>query len=164
VDARRFVGFVIWRRLSTLLVGGAVRFDRFLVGVDGSNNSVAAVAWVAALAARTGGEVVAVHALGLLERSETDELVPALPHREEIRQRFEGVWCAPLEDATVPFRALLLDGSPVSVILAAADGEDVDLIVLGSRGLGGFAEELGSTSTQVAQRSHRPVTIVPTSS
>jgi nucleotide-binding universal stress UspA family protein len=48
-------------------------------------------------------------------------------------------------------------------VLVAADDEDVDLIVLGSRGLGGYPELLlGSTSTQVAQHSSRPVTIVPT--
>ncbi len=48
-------------------------------------------------------------------------------------------------------------------VLAVAEEEDADLVVLGSRGLGGYPEQLlGSTSTQVAQRSTRPVTIVPT--
>ena len=47
-------------------------------------------------------------------------------------------------------------------LLAAADEEDADLIVVGSRGLGGFPQLLlGSTSTQLAQHSSRPVTIVP---
>jgi nucleotide-binding universal stress UspA family protein len=60
-------------------------------------------------------------------------------------------------------RHLLRDGNPVSVILAVADEEAVDLIVVGSRGLGGYPELLlGSTSTQIAQRSSRPVVIVPT--
>jgi nucleotide-binding universal stress UspA family protein len=50
----------------------------------------------------------------------------------------------------------------VQVIIAAAEEVRADLIVLGSRGMGGFPEQLlGSTSHQVAERSHLPVLIVP---
>ena len=137
-----------------------MKLERILVAVDGSENSVAAVTWAADLASSTGAEVIAVHALGLLERMDT-EPEPAEPHRDEIQRRFETEWCAPLDG--LKSRRLLRDGSAVPVLLGVADEEDVDLIVLGSRGLGGYPELLlGSTSTQVAQHSHRPVTIVPT--
>jgi nucleotide-binding universal stress UspA family protein len=137
-----------------------MKLDRIVVAVDGSENSVAAVRWAADLASTIGAEVVAVHALGLLERMDT-ELQPSEPNRDEIQRRFETEWCAPLDG--VQSRRLLRDGSAVPVLLAVADEEDADLIVLGSRGLGGYPELLlGSTSTQVAQHSHRPVTIVPT--
>jgi nucleotide-binding universal stress UspA family protein len=140
-----------------------MKLDRIVVGVDGSDNATAAVTWAAELAAKTGAEVVAVHALGLLERFDSEEPVAAQPNRDEIRQRFETTWCAPLTDSGVAKRCVFRDGNPVSVVLAVADEEDADLVVLGSRGLGGYPEQLlGSTSTQVAQRSHRPVTIVPT--
>jgi nucleotide-binding universal stress UspA family protein len=136
-----------------------MKLDRILVAVDGSENSVAAVTWAADLASSTGAEVIAVHALGLLERIDS-ELQPSEPHRDEIQQRFETEWCAPLDG--LRSRRLLRDGSAVPVLLGVADEEDADLIVLGSRGLGGYPELLlGSTSTQVAQHSHRPVTIVP---
>jgi nucleotide-binding universal stress UspA family protein len=47
-------------------------------------------------------------------------------------------------------------------LLEVADEVDADLIAVGSRGLGGFPELLlGSTSTQLAQHSRRPVLIVP---
>ena len=50
----------------------------------------------------------------------------------------------------------LRDGNPVQVLLAVADEVDADLIVVGSRGFGGFPTLLlGSTSTQLAQ--HSPV-------
>jgi nucleotide-binding universal stress UspA family protein len=139
-----------------------MKLDRILVAVDGSDNSLAAVVWVAGLAAATGAEVVAVHALGLLDRLDGGEQVPSQANRDEITRRFEDDWCAPLDAAGVRSRRIVRDGNPVSVVLAAADDEDVDLIVLGSRGLGGYPELLlGSTSTQVAQHSSRPVTIVP---
>jgi nucleotide-binding universal stress UspA family protein len=141
-----------------------MNLKRIVVGVDGSPNSRAAVEWAAGMAAATNAEVVAVHAIGLLERlhDEHDEAVPTQPHREEIGQLFETVWCAPLDRAGVRSRRLVRDGSPVGALLAAAEEENADLIVVGSRGLGGYPELLlGSTSTQVAQHASRPVTIVP---
>jgi nucleotide-binding universal stress UspA family protein len=140
-----------------------VKLDRIIVAVDGSENSLAAVAWAAGLAEATGAEVVAVHAVGLLEQlDEGGAPVATQPHRDEIQRQFEVTWCAPLDQASVRCRRLLRDGNPVSVLLAVADEEDADLLVLGSRGLGGYPEALlGSTSTQVAQHSSRPVTIVP---
>jgi nucleotide-binding universal stress UspA family protein len=139
-----------------------MKMERIVVGVDGSTNSLAAVEWAAGMAQITGAEVVAVHAYGLLEHLQSPEEVSAQSHRDEIRRRFEADWCAPLDRIGVKSRRQLRDGSPVVVLLASAEDENADLIVVGSRGLGGYPELLlGSTSTQVAQSSKRPVTIVP---
>jgi nucleotide-binding universal stress UspA family protein len=139
-----------------------MKLRRILVGVDGSTNSLGAVEWTAGLAKVAGSEVIAVHALGLLEHLQGSNPISAHSHRDEIRDHFETAWCAPLDSAEVRCRKLLHDGSPVSVLLQVAEDEDADLIVVGSRGLGGYPELLlGSTSTQVAQNSSRPVTIVP---
>jgi nucleotide-binding universal stress UspA family protein len=141
-----------------------MKLERIIVAVDGSANSVAAVDWAAGLAQATGAEVVAVHALGLLERVDDDANVPTQSHREEIRHRLETMWCEPLARAGVAYEPLLRDGSPVSVVLEVADEVEADVVVVGSRGLGGYPELLlGSTSTQIAQHSVRPVVIVPTS-
>jgi nucleotide-binding universal stress UspA family protein len=139
-----------------------MKLERILVGVDGSPNSMAAVEWATGAAAITGAEVVTVHAFGLLEHLLGPETPTAESLRDVIRDRFETEWCAPFNRAGIRCRQQLRDGSPVGVLLAAAEDEDADLIVLGSRGLGGYPELLlGSTSTQVAQNSTRPVTIVP---
>jgi nucleotide-binding universal stress UspA family protein len=134
-----------------------------VVGVDGSPNSQSAVEWAVAQARRTGAEVVAVHALGLLEKMDPDSAaVPAQPHLHEIEEMFKTVWCAPLAGAGVAYRTELRYGSSVPVLLEIADITDAELIVVGSRGLGATPELLlGSTSTQVAQHARRPVTIVP---
>jgi nucleotide-binding universal stress UspA family protein len=140
-----------------------MKLQRILVGVDGSANSVAAVEWAAGLAQITGGEVVAVHAIGLLEHLQGSQPTSAQFHRDEIQHRFETTWCAPLDSAGIHCRKQLRDGNPVAVLLKTAEDEDVDIIVVGSRGLGGYPELLlGSTSTQVAQNTNRAVTIVPT--
>ena len=135
---------------------------RIVVGVDGSEHARDAATWAADLAAATGADVVVVHALGLLHRTTSGETVPSDTHREEIRGELEQSWCAPLRDAGVRYRAELLEGNPVSAILGAAEDVEADVIVVGSRGVGGFPELLlGSTSTQLAQHSRCPVVIVP---
>jgi len=51
-------------------------------------------------------------------------------------------------------------GYPVEELINA--GKDADMIVLGSRGAGGFTRlMMGSVSSQVAQHAHCPVLIVP---
>lgn len=129
-----------------------MKLDRILVAIDGSADSLAAVEWAAGLAALAGAEVVAVHAVGLLEQARSDEL----------RRTLAGEWCAPLSAAGIRTREVLRDGSAVPVILATADEEEVDLLVLGSRGVGNSpAQVLGSTSTRVSQQANQPVVIVP---
>jgi nucleotide-binding universal stress UspA family protein len=49
-------------------------------------------------------------------------------------------------------------------IVATADELDVDLVVVGARGLAGVRAFLGSVSNQVVQHAHRPVLVVPTKS
>lgn len=122
-----------------------------VVGVDGSDNARRALGWSAAMAELAGAEVVAVHALGMLEGA----------HRVEVIARFDD-WLAPL--AAVPHRGLAIDGDPVTVLLETAEREGADLVVVGSRGVGGHPDLLlGSTSHQVIQLSRRPVVVVPPS-
>jgi nucleotide-binding universal stress UspA family protein len=138
-----------------------MRVERIVVGVDGSANSLAAVEWAAGMASLVAAEVIAVHAMGLLESLGSGDPVPSFPHRGEIQEAFEATWCQPLRAAGVRYQCQLRDGSAVPVLLAVSDEVGADLIVVGSRGLGGYPELLlGSTSTQVAQNAHTPVTIV----
>lgn len=56
----------------------------------------------------------------------------------------------------------LAAGSPAEVIGEAADREDAELLVVGSRGRGGLRSAvLGSVSRELAARAHRPVVVVP---
>ena len=100
-----------------------MRLQRIVVGVDGSMNSLAAVEWAAGMATICGAEVVAVHALGLLEHLEGPEGATGQTQRQQIQDRFEATWCAPLNQAGIPSRRQLRDGSPVEVLLRAAEDE-----------------------------------------
>ena len=139
-----------------------MKIERIVVGVDGSDNARHALEWAAGLARALDAEVVAVHSVGLLERFASGQHQEVDTNDADIRHLFDTDWCAALDDPTVRSVRLLRDGNPVTVLLGVADELDAGLIVVGSRGLGGYTDMLlGSTSTQVAQRSSRPVVVIP---
>lgn len=136
-------------------------FKRILVGTDGSEHARRAVRWAAELARTTGAEIVAAHAVGLLVTT-PDGPAPSTPYHDRLRALLEGEWTEDLRAAEVPARCVLVEGSAVTALLRAAADEDADLIVVGSRGAGGFSDlHLGSTSHQIAMYADRPVTIIP---
>lgn len=133
--------------------------ERIVVGLDGSQNAQLALRWALDLARVVSAEVVAVHAVGLLEASERGK---GEHDRDVLRARFESEWCRDLDTVEVPTQRLMVDGDPVLVLLRTAEEVGADLVVVGSRGLGDRPElMLGSTSTQVTQRSTKPVVVVP---
>jgi nucleotide-binding universal stress UspA family protein len=119
-----------------------------VVGVDTSAESLAAFEWAVALAEATGAEVVAVHAVGLLEAGG----YRAPPDLESVATQAQ---------ARASVRSLAEPGPPAEVLLRVAEREAADVITVGSRGLGGTARQLGSTSDAVARESPIPVVVVP---
>ncbi len=144
------------------IVAGPIVGGPIVVGVDGSANSCRALDVAAKLAAATGSEVFAVHALGLLSTID-GEHVPSAEHRDEIEQRLRDEWCAPLRAEGGPrWRCKVVDGSPHEVLLHVADEEGASFLVVGSRGLGGHPDlMLGSTSHHVISHSRCPSVVVP---
>jgi len=135
---------------------------RIVVGVDGSAAAGEAVVWAAGLGALLGAEVVAVHAVGLLEDVHDPAEEPAA-WRARVHDRVERTWCAGLASAACDHRVVVRDGPPVDVLLAVAGDEHADLVVVGSRGVGAVepALALGSTSLHVLQAARCPVLVVP---
>jgi nucleotide-binding universal stress UspA family protein len=135
--------------------------SRIVVGVDGSATSQEALRWAVELGAALGAEVVAVHALGLLERWH-DPDASARSWRSTLCGLVELTWCAPLVRAPGAHRVEVRDGHPVDVLLAAAARERATLLVVGSRGVGAYAAlALGSTSLRILQAACLPVLVVP---
>jgi nucleotide-binding universal stress UspA family protein len=142
----------------------SARIERILVGVDGSDNGRRALEWAILLARHCQAELIAAHAIGLLAHLGSGPPVPSHGHLAELREAFESDWCAPLRQTGIAHRFLFVDGAPVPILLSAAQREAIDVIVVGSRGVGGFPELLlGSTSHQLAEHATCPVLIVPPS-
>jgi nucleotide-binding universal stress UspA family protein len=134
---------------------------RIVVGVDGSKTSQEALRWAIGLGEALGGEVVAIHALGLLDRWH-DPDASARSWRRTLCALVERTWRAPPARSAGNHRVEVRDGDPVDVLLAAVEDEDADLLVVGSHGVGYKPElALGSTSLHVLQAARVPVLVVP---
>lgn len=137
-----------------------------VVGVDASEGSAAAVAWCAGVAGDLDADVVAVHAVDLAPYATppTSFALPVLSPewREALRYEMTDVWCAPLQRTGVAHRVLLVDGPAAPTLIDVADDLHADLVVVGRRGHGGFAELLlGSVPHHLSHHCPRPVVIVP---
>jgi len=137
-----------------------------IVGVDGSGHSQRALNWAIkeaavrhvplsvltvhpAIKGYYGGLVTGAQDLELTEKAqaavkeETDKVLAGLdgPHPESVTIN-------------------AVHGFPVEELINAS--READMVVLGSRGVGGFTRlMLGSTAGQVVQHAHCPVVIVP---
>lgn len=136
---------------------------RIVVGFDGSDASQAAVRWAAAEARARGRGVTIVHAL--LPPVTTGGLGVGLPPNLDVIEDMEAAARREVEQVADGLRAVGLEadgvvriGAPSSVMLEAS--EDADMVVIGSRGRGGFAGLLlGSVGAQVAAHSGCPVVV-----
>jgi nucleotide-binding universal stress UspA family protein len=137
-----------------------------VVGIDGSNGSSAALRWAIAEARLRSVPVRAVHAW-----SYSQPLVPslvgypysagpvgnAIDDRWQAEQRLERAASEVGEDHEV--ERVLVEGSAAQALIDAVG--EIDLLVVGSRGHGGFTNLLlGSVSQQCAQHAPCPVVIV----
>jgi nucleotide-binding universal stress UspA family protein len=108
----------------------------------------------------TGAEVVAVHAIGLLEDRHRPEDVSGA-WRQQLAQVVEQTWASPLAGARCPTRVEMEDGPADDVLLRVARRERAELLVVGSRGAADADHALGSTSLRVVQAAPLPVLVVP---
>lgn len=134
---------------------------RILIATDGSPGSQAAVEEGVRLAKLTGAGVIFVAA--------AHPPLPVLgdPYYQRALSENLAVMRAALAKATlfakerqVRYETELMEGSPAQTILDLARSRDVDLIVVGSRGLGAVKGALlGSVSSAVVHHADRPVLV-----
>ncbi|WP_030911332.1 universal stress protein [Streptosporangium amethystogenes] len=133
-----------------------------IAGTDGSTGATAAVEWAADDAARTGLPlriVTAVH------RWPNDLSRFVAPDGEDLMTRGarrildEAEATARTRHPAIEVSTALIEGLPPVVL--RDQGQDATEIVIGSRGLGGFAGAvIGSVSMHVAGHAHCPVVVV----
>lgn len=139
--------------------------SRIVVGIDGSDGSMSALRWAVEQARQTGAEIDAVAAWEypvLMTLPAASTLPPPDDMAEETLEHLrKTISDAGVEDpGDVPIRHHVIRGHAAEAVLKAA--KDADLVVVGSRGLGGFGSLLlGSVSQQIVQHSPCPVVVVP---
>ena len=133
---------------------------RVVVGVDGSERSRRALAWAAEEAAIRDVGLDVVLAWTLLSQPGREQPKPDYGDADA-RAVLERLVGDTLGDDRPPVVVL----SPINELAARAlidASDDAALIVVGSRGLGGFRELLlGSVSAQVVRHAKCPVVVIP---
>lgn len=119
-----------------------MKIERILVGTDRSETATRAVKWALDMARRYEAELIVLQAAG--ETAELERYVQ--DHAQGAR------WRVDTED------------DPAASIIAAAEAEDVDVIVVGNVGMSGRREFLlGNIPNRVSHNARCTVIIVDTS-
>jgi nucleotide-binding universal stress UspA family protein len=132
---------------------------RILVGADGSTGAANAMRWAAQIAARQGAEVIVMTGFQPIDSELRPGRLEALLARQE-QELASWTEAADLED--VPVRTIVEHGEPRSAIIAVADREDADMIVVGRVGssAGPGLLRVGSLAEWLAHHVDRPVAII----
>jgi nucleotide-binding universal stress UspA family protein len=147
---------------------GPNRFNRILVAVDGSENSIRAARAAMTLCERLGADLSVIQAIPKPEtRGMSVRLGPLLKDyyaasvREAEKNIQRVVTSAQKHGLKVTGKVLDYPSTTVEAILDYAAGTGVDLIVVGTRGLGGFTKLImGSVSTAIVNHASCSVLVV----
>ncbi|MEV4430378.1 universal stress protein [Streptomyces sp. R-07] len=135
---------------------------RVVVGVDGSPASYAALRWAVRQAGQTGAtlEVVGVYDVPGATGWSAPPVDAAFDEKQAVEALTEELGAVLSRSGEVPpLEQHVVRGNPAKVLIEAS--ADAELLVVGSRGRGGFASLLlGSVSQQCAVHASCPVVIV----
>ena len=152
--------------MSERKAGDSIR--KILVGVDGSEKSIAALKWAAELASQNGAEIdvlttwqtpfptIELLAIGFnLDLSEINDR-PAQIAQYRLEKSIYAVY-----ETLSPDRVKATTEEGYAGLLLVERSKDFDLLVLGNRGHSPLVETLmGSVSTHCVSHAHCPVVIV----
>lgn len=137
-------------------------FSKILVGVDGSDCARRAFASATDMAKVTGAKLLVLCVV---------QPPMAMGQRKETAAKFVGIlereakliladYAQEADRKGVKAETMLARGHPARIILYTASAEKADLVVVGSRGLGGVKGLLlGSVSSAVVHNSKTPVLV-----
>lgn len=138
--------------------------NKILLPTDGSEHSAKSVSYALAFAKLHSAKVVVVYvysASGIGWRRGAALLESVRQTLEEEGQEIVTDVARQIQEAGLACDGLVVEGSPPEGILKAIEEETPDLVIMGSRGVGGFAGlSLGSVAETVVRHSPVPVLVV----
>ena len=137
---------------------------RYLVPTDGSGGAERALSYAIARAREPKAELHILHVVPPIEYDELRDYVDQgdiAKIRREAHQRILQAATDQAKAAGVPWVGHLLDGHPGEAIVRLAATQNIDEVIIGSRGRGAIRSMLlGSVSSHVAHLAPIPVTLV----
>jgi nucleotide-binding universal stress UspA family protein len=135
--------------------------QRIVVGVDGSESGQEALTWARRYAREVGGRLTAVIAWHYPPMPTGPGMVPPTDYEpeESARSVLARAIAQADEGDLVGVEQVVAQGSAAAVLIDRS--RDADLLVVGTRGHGGFAGMLlGSVSAPCVHHAHCPVVVV----
>ena len=137
---------------------------RYLTPVDGSPGADKALAHAIARARETKAEIHVLHVVPPVDYDELknyEERSDIAKIRREAHQRILASAADQVKASGIACASHLLVGHPGETIAQFAESQNIDEIIIGSRGRGAIGSMLlGSVSSKVAQLARMPVTLV----
>lgn len=139
-------------------------YERILIPTDGSDEAEAAAQHGVNLAESLDAAIVALHVIdagvsGLPSQSikQAEDLPEMEAHGEELCERIIDM----ADEAGVDSEFAIEKGKPYEEITEFADGNDIDAIVMGTRGRSGIEDYLlGNVTEKVVRTSNVPVVTI----
>jgi nucleotide-binding universal stress UspA family protein len=136
-----------------------------VVGVDSSDGARRALEWAVAEARHHGSKVVAVHTWNVPIAPVGPGVAAVSFNTDDFKNAGQQAFDAAMQGVStegVEVEQRLVEGSPANALMDTAREERADLLVVGTRGHGGFTGMLlGSVSSALAHHSPVPLVIVP---
>ncbi|MDH4277168.1 MAG: universal stress protein [Acidimicrobiia bacterium] len=148
--------------LAVIPASAPTAMRRLVVGVDGSTESRLALEWAGSVAKKMDAEVVAVQVMEPFL-----EWTPATSPDNWRRDVERGIeeWALPLTESGLSVIPVAQrDLHPADALIGIAASRQADLLVIGTRGLGGFKTlHAGGVALKVLHRIGLPLVLVPAS-
>jgi len=145
-------------------------YKRLLVAVDGSEQSYKALDHAVAIAEKCGSEIVLLTVIPPMIAPCFQDLKFGPTFNSKYYESVNEIYQNTLNDVyerastkhpNLNIRTILREGRPSANIVDVAEKEKCEMIVMGSRGIGGITGwMLGSTSRRVADSCKKPVLII----
>lgn len=153
---------------------GKDRFSRILIALDGSEPSIKATEYGIEIAKKSNNsQLIALHVIhsqikylyssnvATLVTSSTIDTIVDSAKQEAQKWLTKIKELADLNEVKLKVEFIVDPASVVGAIVDYAERENIDLIIIGSRGLSGFKKLLlGSTTSGVVTYAHCPVLVV----
>jgi nucleotide-binding universal stress UspA family protein len=145
-------------------------YEKIIVGLDGSELSYKALDHAIEIAGKFGAELKLVAVVPKIRIPVYGGHTRASEDIQRFHQSLGRAYSNVLIKAeqrvkflkdNIKIEKIILEGKPSTNIVEASEEKDVDLIIIGSRGIGGITGWiLGTTSNKVVETSKKPVLII----
>lgn len=137
------------------------KISKILVPLDGSKTSFKGLDKAIYLARQCDATITGLHVVSIYPQHLGDLVTPLKAKLIEDAEKFMEKAKVISAQNGIVFRHRIVYGDPKSDIIDFVKQNKFDLVVIGSRGLGGIKEAfLGSVSNAVAHKSNTPVLVV----